>query len=242
MSTAAPPALELRGISGGYGHTTVLRGVNLTVPAASVTALLGPNGAGKTTLLKTISGLLRAASGSVVMAGEDVTNLSPARRTARGMCHIPEGRGVFRGLTVRDNLIMQSAKGSEAKAMERATDVFPILGSRLQQTAGTLSGGEQQMLAMARAYVREPTLILVDEASLGLAPLIVGAIFEFLHQLAQKGVALLIVDQFVTRALAMADTAYVLGRGEITYSGTADELMGRDVFKEYLGNPVTHGQ
>ena len=220
----------------------MLRGVNLTVPAASVTALLGPNGAGKTTLLKTISGLLRAASGSVVMAGEDVTNLGPARRTARGMCHIPEGRGVFRGLTVRDNLIMQSAKGSEAKAMERATEVFPILGNRLQQTAGTLSGGEQQMLAMARAYVREPTLILVDEASLGLAPLIVGAIFEFLHQLAQKGVALLIVDQFVTRALAMADTAYILGRGEITYSGTADELMGRDVFKEYLGNPVTRGQ
>ena len=143
---------------------------------------------------------------------------------------------------MRDNLIMQSAKGSEAEAMERATEVFPILGNRLQQTAGTLSGGEQQMLAMARAYVREPTLILVDEASLGLAPLIVGAIFEFLHQLAQKGVALLIVDQFVTRALAMADTAYVLGRGEITYSGTADELMGRDVFKEYLGNPVTRGQ
>ena len=239
---AAPPALELRDISGGYGHTTVLRGVNLTVPAASVTALLGPNGAGKTTLLKTISGLLQPASGSVVVAGEDVTTLRPARRTARGMCHIPEGRGVFRGLTVRDNLIMQSAKGSEAQAMERATEVFPILGNRLQQTAGTLSGGEQQMLAMARAYVREPTLILVDEASLGLAPLIVGAIFEFLHQLAQKGVALLIVDQFVTRALAMADTAYILGRGEITYSGTADELMGRDVFKEYLGNPVTRGQ
>ncbi len=139
---------------------------------------------------------------------------------------------------MRDNLIMQSVKGSEADAIERATEVFPILGKRLQQTAGTLSGGEQQMLAMARAYVRDPRLILVDEASLGLAPLIVASIFEFLHQLAQQGVALLVVDQFVTRALDMANTAYILGRGEITYSGSAEELMGRDVFKEYLGNPV----
>lgn len=244
MSTAvaAPPALELRDISGGYGHTTVLRGVSITVPAASVTALLGPNGAGKTTLLKTVSGLLRPTSGTVVIDGEDVTKLSPFRRTARGVCHIPEGRGIFRSLTVRDNLIMQSAKGSEGDALERATEVFPILGNRLQQPAGTLSGGEQQMLAMARAYVQKPRLILVDEASLGLAPLIVGSIFEFLHQLAQEGVALLIVDQFVTRALAMASTAYVLGRGEITFAGSAQELADRDVFKEYLGDPVTHGQ
>ena len=116
--------------------------------------------------------------------------------------------------------------------------MFPILGNRLQQTAGTLSGGEQQMLAMARAYVRSPRLILVDEASLGLAPLIVTSIFEFLQQLAERGVALLIVDQFVTRALAMATTAYILGRGEITWAGSAQELAGRDVFKEYLGNPV----
>jgi branched-chain amino acid transport system ATP-binding protein len=237
-SVVASPALELRDISGGYGHTTVLRGVNLTVPAASVTALLGPNGAGKTTLLKTVSGLLRPGSGSVVIDGEDVTRLSAARRTARGVCHIPEGRGIFRGLTVRDNLIMQSAKGSEANALERATEVFPVLGARLNQTAGTLSGGEQQMLAMARAYVREPRLILVDEASLGLAPLVVSSIFEFLHQLAQKGVALLVVDQFATRALSMANLAYVLARGEITWAGSAEELMGRDVFKEYLGNPV----
>ena len=116
--------------------------------------------------------------------------------------------------------------------------MFPILGDRLQQTAGTLSGGEQQMLAVARAYVRQPRLVLVDEASLGLAPLVVDSIFEFLHQLASEGVALLVVDQFVTRALEMATTAYVLGRGEISYAGSAEELMGRDVFKEYLGNPV----
>jgi branched-chain amino acid transport system ATP-binding protein len=238
VTTASPPALELRDVSGGYGHTPVLRNVNLTVSAASVTALLGPNGAGKTTLLKTVSGLLRPTAGSVFVDGTDVTNLAPARRAALGVCHIPEGRGVFRGLTVRDNLIMQSIKGREAEAIERATEVFPILGERLHQTAGTLSGGQQQMLAMARAYVRDPRLILVDEASLGLAPLIVTSIFEFLHRLAEQGVALLIVDQFVTQALGMASTAYILGRGEITFAGSAKELMGRDVFKEYLGNPV----
>jgi branched-chain amino acid transport system ATP-binding protein len=238
-TVAAPPALQLRNISGGYGHTTVLRSVDITVPASSVTALLGPNGAGKTTLLKTVSGLLRPTAGSVVVDGEDVTRLSPYRRTARGVCHIPEGRGIFRGLTVRDNLIMQAETGREAQAIERATEAFPLLGQRLQQIAGTLSGGEQQMLAMARAYVRDPRLILVDEASLGLAPLIVDSIFEFLGRLAQEGVALLIVDQFVTRALAMASSAYILSRGEVTFAGSTEELIGRDVFKEYIGNPVT---
>jgi branched-chain amino acid transport system ATP-binding protein len=234
----APPALQLHGVVSGYGANTVLRGVSVTVPAASVTALLGPNGAGKTTLLKTVSGLIRPTSGSVAIDGEDVTRLSPNRRTARGLCHIPEGRGIFRALTVRDNLIMQSVKGDEADAVQRATEAFPILGDRLHQIAGTLSGGEQQMLAMARAYVRDPRLILVDEASLGLAPLVVDAIFQFLHGLAQQGAALLIVDQFVTRALEMASNAYLLSRGEITYAGSAEDLMQRDVFREYLGNPA----
>jgi branched-chain amino acid transport system ATP-binding protein len=155
----APPALQLHGVVSGYGANTVLRGVSVTVPAASVTALLGPNGAGKTTLLKTVSGLIRPTSGSVAIDGEDVTRLSPNRRTARGLCHIPEGRGIFRALTVRDNLIMQSVKGDEADAVQRATEAFPILGDRLHQIAGTLSGGEQQMLAMARAYVRDPRLL-----------------------------------------------------------------------------------
>jgi branched-chain amino acid transport system ATP-binding protein len=233
-----PAALELRDVSAGYGETPVLRSVSLTVPASSVTALLGPNGAGKTTLLKTVSGLLRPTSGSVVMHGEDVTGLAPNVRTVRGLCHIPEGRGIFRGLTVRDNLIMWADKGAETQAIERAVDVFPILGERLGQTAGTLSGGQQQMLALARAYVRHPTLVLVDEASLGLAPLIVDSIFEFLRQLVQQGCALLIVDQFVTRALELASTAYILSRGELGFSGSAESLKGRDVFKEYLGESV----
>jgi branched-chain amino acid transport system ATP-binding protein len=237
MSTAtlAPPALELRNVKSGYGHTTVLRGVSLEVPAGSVTALLGPNGAGKTTLLKTVSGLLRPAQGTVVMNGDDITRLPPHRRTSLGLCHIPEGRGIYRSLTVRDNLVMQSEKGHESEAAERATSAFPILGERLNQLAGTLSGGQQQMLAVARAYVRDPQLVLVDEASLGLAPLVVEEIFAFLHDLAARGAALLIVDQFVTRALNMASRAYVLTRGEITFAGSSEELLARDVFHDYIG-------
>ncbi|MCW2751030.1 MAG: branched-chain amino acid transporter ATPase [Aeromicrobium sp.] len=232
---ARAPALELRSVVSGYGNTTVLRDVSLTVPAGSVTALLGPNGAGKTTLLKTVSGLLRPTAGSVSMDGREVTKLSPFRRTGLGLCHIPEGRGVFRGLTVRENLVMQSKPGTEEAAIERATEAFPIVGKRLGQLAGTLSGGEQQMLAMARAYVQDPRLILVDEASLGLAPLVVDSIFTFLHRLAESGAALLIVDQFVSRALEMATTAYVLRRGEIVFDGSAVDLRERDVFNDYLG-------
>jgi branched-chain amino acid transport system ATP-binding protein len=228
-------ALELQNVDAGYEQTTVLRNLSITVPASSVTALLGPNGAGKTTLLKTISGLVKPNKGAVMLFGQDVTKLSPNKRAGLGLCHIPEGRGIFRSLTVRENLLMQSVKGGESVAIERATEVFPILGERLAQSAGTLSGGQQQMLALARAYVRDPRLILVDEASLGLAPLVVDSIFEFLHQLASKGVALLVVDQFVARALEMASQAYILTRGEITFSGPAKELLGRDVFKEYLG-------
>ena len=235
--STATPALEVRDVTAGYGHNTVLRGVTITVRASSVTALLGSNGAGKTTLLKSVSGLLRPTSGSVVIDGEDVSKLAPYRRTERGLCHIPEGRAVFRGLTVRDNLLMHSMKGRETEAVKRATEAFPILGQRMSQVAGTLSGGEQQMLAIARAYVQSPRLVLVDEASLGLAPVVVDSIFEFLQQLAHDGAALLIVDQFVTRALAMASDAYILSRGEITYAGSASALVDRDVFAEYIGQP-----
>jgi branched-chain amino acid transport system ATP-binding protein len=142
---------------------------------------------------------------------------------------------VFRSLTVRDNLVMQSKRGEDREAIERATRVFPILGERLSQLASTLSGGEQQMLAMAVAYVRETRLILVDEASLGLAPRIVDQIFDYLQRLATEGHALLLIDQFVTRALEMATTAHVLVRGEIAYSGSAPELLDGDVFSRYVG-------
>jgi branched-chain amino acid transport system ATP-binding protein len=234
-SSTAGDALVVQGVHAGYGTTTVLRDVSLRVPAGAVTALLGPNGAGKTTLLRTISGFLRAASGRIDFGGEDVTRLHPHRRAALGLCHVPEGRGVFRGLSVRENLLMQAGRGSEQDAVDRAASAFPILGERLGQQAGTLSGGQQQMLAMAAAYVRDPSLVLIDEASLGLAPIIVDEIFDFLERRTAEGAALLIVDQFVTRALEMASTAYVLHRGTIAFAGTADELLRGDVFERYLG-------
>jgi branched-chain amino acid transport system ATP-binding protein len=231
------PALQVTDIDAGYGTTTVLRGVTLTVPARSVTALLGPNGAGKSTLLKTVSGLIRPTRGTVAVYGDDVTALAPHKRAAVGVCHIPEGRAVYKRLTVRENIIMQAAKGDEQKAIELAATAFPRLGERMNQQAGTMSGGEQQMLAMARAYVREQRLILVDEASLGLAPLLVDAIFAFLqNQLVnERGTALLIVDQFAHRALDMAETVYIMRRGEIGYHGPAAQLRDSDLFAHYLG-------
>jgi branched-chain amino acid transport system ATP-binding protein len=229
------PALEVRDVSGGYGTTQVLWDVSLTVPAGAAVALLGPNGAGKTTLLRTVSGFLPVISGSVALRGTDVTRLRPHRRFGAGLCHVPEGRGVFRGLSVRENLLLQARAGSEDEAVERATAAFPVLGRRMDQQAGTLSGGEQQMLAMAAAHIRRPEMVLVDEASLGLAPIIVEEIFAFLGQLVAEGSALLLVDQFVTRALALADTAYVLRRGRIVHSGSAAELAETDVFEHYIG-------
>jgi branched-chain amino acid transport system ATP-binding protein len=229
------PALDVVGLDVGYGRSTVLRDVSVTVPAGSVTALVGPNGAGKTTLLRTISGFLAPTRGRISLFGEDITTLSAHRRFERGLCHVPEGRGVFRSLTVRDNLIMQSRRGHEREALEKAVTSFPILGERIRQVAGTLSGGEQQMLAMAAAYVRDSRVILVDEASLGLAPLVVDAIFGFLERVSGDGTSLLIVDQFVTRALAMASTAYVLRQGSVVYSGPADQLADTDVFSSYIG-------
>jgi len=230
------PALELRNITSGYDHTIVLRGVDLIAEAGAVTALLGPNGAGKSTLLRTVSGLVKPKEGSVHVGGQDVTRLGASRRVAHGLCHIPEGRAIFRSLTVRENLELQAFPGKEAEAIERSTAAFPILGERLRQKAGTLSGGQQQMVAMARAYVQDPKLILVDEASLGLAPLIVDEIFDFLQTVAAEGSALLIVDQFVARALAMASKAYVMNRGAIVFEGTPAELQEGDVFEQYLGS------
>jgi branched-chain amino acid transport system ATP-binding protein len=234
--TVMAPALEVAGVEAGYDRTTVLRDVSLSVPSGSVTALVGPNGAGKTTLLRTISGLIRPAKGVVRLGGEDVTNLPAHRRTKMGLCHISEGRAVFKRLTVRENLIMQAERGRDKEAVERSAAVFPVLGKRMSQTVGTMSGGEQQMLAMARAYVREPQMVLVDEPSLGLAPLMVDVIFEFLgHELvAKRGVAVLVVDQFVGRVLDMAQDAFVMRRGQIAFAGTAEELRSSDLFAHYL--------
>jgi branched-chain amino acid transport system ATP-binding protein len=230
--------LTIEGVSAGYAGVSVLRDVSLVVPTSSVVALLGPNGAGKTTLLRVASGLLHPSSGRVTLDGEDVTGFTPHRLAARGLCHVPEGRGVFGPLSVQENLVLFSDPGKEKDAVERAVEAFPVLGNRLHQPAGTMSGGEQQMLALARAYISGAPVILLDEVSMGLAPVIVDTIFEFLEGVAGEGTSLLIVEQYVNKALAIADYAYILGRGCITFAGDAAELVDEDVFHRYLGIEV----
>ena len=234
-TTETTTALSLKGITSGYGTTTIVRNIDLNIKAGSVTALLGPNGAGKSTLLKTMSGLIRPMSGSVMIDGHDVSSLAPNKRANLGLCHIPEGRGIFPSMTVKENLELQARPGEQSIAIEKGIAAFPILGERLMQRAGTLSGGQQQMLSMARAYTQNPRVILVDEGSLGLAPIVVDEIFSFLAGVAAAGAALLIVDQFVARALALATSAYVMTRGEIVFAGTSAELQRSDVFERYLG-------
>jgi branched-chain amino acid transport system ATP-binding protein len=227
--------LSLGGIHAGYGGTTVLVDVALDVPTNSVVALLGPNGAGKTTLLRVASGQLAPQSGRVLVDGADATRWSASRRAAAGLCLVPEGRGVFPNLTVRENLVVFSPRGRERESVELATAAFPELARRIGQEARQLSGGEQQMLALARAYVQRPRYVLLDEVSMGLAPLVVERIFGFVTELARNGAALLLVEQYVTRALELADVVYLLNKGEITFRGSPAELSSEDVFAEYLG-------
>ena len=229
---------ELRGICAGYGDAPVLRDVDLVVPAASVVALLGPNGAGKTTLLRAASGLLQSSAGETVLDGQRVTGWTPQRLAQAGICHIPEGRGIFRTLTVRENLLLQADAGAEEEGVRRAVDAFPRLGERLHQRAGTLSGGEQQMLALARAHLSNPRLVLLDEVSMGLAPRIVDEIFDFIREMAAAGTALLLVEQYVSRALAQSDYVYLLNRGGIDFAGEPVELADEEVFNRYLGAEV----
>jgi branched-chain amino acid transport system ATP-binding protein len=227
--------LELRGIDAGYSGTKVLKNIDLVVPEGAVVALLGANGAGKTTMLRVAAGLLRPTAGQLIVDGIDCTGFAPHRLVDAGVCHVPEGRGVFPNLTVRENLQVQSKAGEENAGIERAVSVFKRLGERLNQLAGTMSGGEQQMLALARAYIRRPRFVLLDEVSMGLAPNIVDDIFEFLALLAKEGSSLLLVEQYVTRALAIADYVYLLGRGEVTFGGEPTELEGEDLFDQYMG-------
>lgn len=227
--------LELDGLTVAYGDSVAVSDVSLVVPSGRVVALLGPNGAGKTTLLSAVSGLLRPRSGRVLLNGADVTGSSPDRLAHAGLCHITEGRAVFPGLTVADNLRMFAPKVTETSGIERAVDAFPRLGERLGQLAGTLSGGEQQMLALGRAYAQRAPLVMLDEVSMGLAPIIVDEIFEFLDRLATEGHSLLIVEQYVAKALAFADLVYLLVRGRLVYAGEPAEIAGTDIFARYLG-------
>jgi branched-chain amino acid transport system ATP-binding protein len=227
--------LELQDVTAGYGDVTVLRDVTMAAPTGSVIALLGPNGAGKTTLLRTISGLVMPTAGRVIFDGNDVTSLRTYQMARRGVCHIPEGRGIFPSLTLKENLSLFSPRGKVKETFETAAETFPILGQRLNQTAGSLSGGEQQMLAIIRAYISKPKIVLVDEASMGLAPLVIDSLFRFLTQVAKEGTTLIIVEQYVTRALELADTVYLLNNGRMAFSGAASEISGAEIFEKYLG-------
>jgi branched-chain amino acid transport system ATP-binding protein len=230
--------LEARDLRAGYGRTEVIHGIDLRVPPGAAVALLGANGAGKSTLLKTLAGLVRPSAGTVSFRGEDVTGWPPHRRSAAGLCLIPEGRAIFRRLTVKENLAMQVGGSGVRAAVERVTAVFPRLGERLGQVAGTLSGGEQQMLALGRALVTEPALVLADELSVGLAPVLVDEIFEAVAALRAQGRSLLIVEQYVQRALGLADYVYLLHKGRVVFVGEPSQCQESDLFAQYAGVAV----
>jgi branched-chain amino acid transport system ATP-binding protein len=237
--TQEASVLRLAGVEAGYGKATVLRDVSLDVPPGTVVALLGPNGGGKTTLLRTAAGLITPSAGLVSIDDADQTRSTPSQRARRGLCLIPEGRGVFRSLTVRENIRLQVppwVRGQAAEeAVERTVATFPVLGKRLGQTAGTLSGGQQQMLALSRAFVSGPRVVLLDEVSMGLAPLVIDEIFAALGLLADHGIALVLVEQYVHRAMAMADHVVLLVRGQVAWSGPADGIDEERITREYLG-------
>ncbi|GAA4736286.1 ABC transporter ATP-binding protein [Phytohabitans rumicis] len=232
------PILELVGVTAGYGRIEVLHGVDLTLPRGAVMALLGPNGAGKTTLLKVASGQVRATAGHVHVGGAHVNGAAPDALARAGLCTIPEGRSVFPNLTVRENLRLASYAGvSAAHVYATAFDRFPRLAERAGQLAGSLSGGEQQMLAMARALATNPAVLLIDELSMGLAPLVVRELYEVVAGLAADGVSVLVVEQFADAALAVADRAAVLVHGRVVAAGGPDDIAD-ELANLYLGSAV----
>ncbi|WP_089104871.1 ABC transporter ATP-binding protein [Streptomyces hyaluromycini] len=239
MTVNDSPLLELRGVRAAYHGITVLHGVDLTVAAGQVVALLGPNGAGKTTVLKAAAGLHPPSAGQLLMGGRDVTGIRPGRLARAGVCLIPEGRGVFPNLSVRDNLLMMTFCGRGREEIEEtAYDRFPVLAARRTQQAGTLSGGEQQMLALARGLVTDPAVLLLDELSMGLAPLVVAELYELVAEIARQGVAVLVVEQFAAAVLKIADHAAVLVRGRIQWQGHPDSSLQAELSSYYLGSPT----
>jgi branched-chain amino acid transport system ATP-binding protein len=237
-SNGAGPVLELRGVSAGYGDTTVLRDVDLAIAPGTIATLLGPNGAGKTTLLRAASGLVKPGRGSIRIKGRDATTLAPHARARLGLCLIPEGRGVFPNLSVRENLLLQIPTWAPPTSIDLALDAFPALAGRLGTRVGSLSGGQQQMVALARCFLAGPDVVLLDEVSMGLAPRVVDEIFSSLRALAATGITLLLVEQYVTRALEMADTAHLINRGSLTFSGPAAALDEDAVMRGYLGADI----
>jgi branched-chain amino acid transport system ATP-binding protein len=235
VQAVTAPALSVHDLRAGYGPVTVLRGVDMSVGPGEVVALLGANGAGKTTLLRATSGAMRAAGGSIRIGGVDVTRARASERSRRGLCLIPEGRGIFRNLSVEENLRLSSPPWIKPRRLGPAYEMFPVLAQRRKQAAGLLSGGQQQMLALSRAFLSDASVVLVDEVSVGLAPVMVDAIFKALRALAAQGKSLLLVEQYVQRALAMADTVYLMKKGELTLAGRPADLDQSELMAEYLG-------
>ena len=232
--------LEIRHLTAGYGPFTALWDVSLTVAAGETVAIVGPNGAGKTTVMRVISGLVRPRAGELLLDGESLCGTPAHEIVARGIAHVPEGRRIFPALTVAENLRMgaflPAARRAFPETQERVYALFPILAERRRQRAGSLSGGEQQMLAIGRSLMSKPRLVLLDEPSLGLAPVMVLRLFDLIHRIGQEGYTILIVEQNVRQVLRLADRAYLLEAGRLRMEGRADELSEQDfVRKAYVG-------
>ena len=231
--------LRVENIHVYYGAIHAIRGVTFTVNEGEVVTLIGANGAGKSTILKTVSGLLRPKSGTISFDGTDITQIPPHKLVPMGLAHVPEGRRIFQQMTVEENLEMGAftqPKGGIAMDLEKVFALFPRLKERRRQIAGTLSGGEQQMLAMGRALMSHPKLLMLDEPSMGLAPILVEQIFDIIREFHAAGTTILLVEQNAGKALAVADRAYVLEQGRITLSGTGADLAASDAVKKaYLG-------
>ena len=228
--------LEVSGLSAGYGQVEVLREVDLNVGEGEIVALVGSNGAGKTTLLRAVSGLIPPTDGEISFSGDALAGLAPERIVGRGLAHVPEGRHLFSGLTVKENLMAGAFAGSNGADIERALELFPHLKDRLGQVAGSMSGGEQQMCAIARGLMSSPKLLMIDELSLGLAPKLVEEILERLGEVAAHGTALLVVEQDVDAALRIASRGYVLETGRVVTSGKSAKLLDDPRVREaYLG-------
>ncbi len=232
--------LQIKNLNVHYGVIHALKDVNLTVNQGEIVTLIGANGAGKTTTLRTISGLNKSTTGEILLEGKDITNLPAHQRVEMKVSQVPEGRRIFPEMSVLENLelgaFLRKDKNEIKKDIENAYELFPILGKRKKQTAGTLSGGEQQMLAMGRALMSKPKILLLDEPSMGLAPLLVREIFEIIKNINSTGTTILLVEQNARMALSIAHRAYVIETGSIVLSGTGEELSKSDeIQKSYLG-------
>jgi branched-chain amino acid transport system ATP-binding protein len=240
------PILSISNLSVGYGHVSVLENISIEIRAGSITALVGSNGAGKTTLLRTVSGLLKPTSGTIEFQGDNIAGIHPKLVVNKGLLHVPEGRGLFRGQTVKANLDLGlygagCSRAVEVERYERVFEIFPVLKERLSSVAGVLSGGQQQMLSIGQALMRAPKLLMLDEPSLGLAPIIVDQVLDAVQRLQKAGTTILLVEQMVERALEISDYGYVLQNGRMVGRGTPQDLVDGDMIRmAYLGVGTAH--